>query len=95
MDSRTGVFCLAVTRGGVSKTPLLPQDVLAEIGFSLVLYANTPLQATMRAVSDVLGVLKRDGAVDAVIDRLADFDERQRLVDKAGYDALERRYAVD
>lgn len=77
------------------KTPLLPQDVLAEIGFSLVLYANTPLQATMRAVSDVLGVLKRDGAVDAVIDRLADFDERQRLVDKAGYDALERRYAVD
>lgn len=77
------------------KTPLLSQAALAEIGFSLVLYANTPLQATMRAVSDVLGALKRDGGVEAVVDRLADFDERQRLVDKASYDALERRYALD
>jgi 2-methylisocitrate lyase-like PEP mutase family enzyme len=77
------------------KTPLLPQETLAEIGFSLVLYANTPLQAAMRAMSGVLAALKRDGAIDNVIDQLADFDERQRLVDKDFYDALERKYAAD
>ena len=77
------------------KTPLLPQEMLAEIGFSLVLYANTPLQAAMRAMSGVLAALKRDGAIDNVIDQLADFDERQRLVDKDFYDALERKYATD
>ena len=77
------------------KTPLTPQAELADLGFSLVLYANTPLQAAMRAMSDVLGRLKADGDVSGVIDRLADFSERQRLVDKAGYDALETHYALD
>ena len=77
------------------KTPLTPQARLGELGFSLVLYANTPLQAAMRAMTDVLSALKADGDVSAVIDRLADFDERQRLVDKANYDALEERYRVE
>lgn len=77
------------------RTPLLPQPALAEIGFALILYANTPLQAAMRAMGEVLGALKRDGGLDAVRDRLADFGERQRLVDKASFDALEKRYAVE
>lgn len=77
------------------KTPLTSQARLGELGFSLVLYANTPLQAAMRAMTDVLSALKADGDVSAVIDRLADFDERQRLVDKANYDALEERYRVE
>ena len=77
------------------RTPLLPQATLADIGFSMVLYANTPLQAAMRAMSEVLGALHRDGGLDAVKDRLAGFEERQRLVDKASYDALEKLYAVE
>jgi 2-methylisocitrate lyase-like PEP mutase family enzyme len=77
------------------KTPLLPQAVLADIGFSLVLYANTPLQAAMRAMSGVLAALKRDGDLENVIGELADFEERQRLVDKDFYDALEKKYSVD
>ena len=77
------------------KTPLTPQARLVELGFSLILYANTPLQAAMRAMTDVLSALKLDGDVSSVIDRLADFDERQRLVDKASYDALEERYGVE
>ncbi len=77
------------------RTPLLPQAALADIGFSLVLYANAPLQAAMRAMSGVLAALKRDGALDNVIDQLADFEERQRLVDKDFYDALEQKYTID
>jgi 2-methylisocitrate lyase-like PEP mutase family enzyme len=77
------------------RTPLLDQAALVEIGFSLILYANTPLQAAMRAMGDVLGALKRDGNLDAVRDKLAEFDERQRFVHKDAYDALEKRYAVE
>jgi len=77
------------------RTPLLPQPELAEIGFSLVLYANTALQAAMRAMGDALGALHRDGGLDAVRDRLADFEERQRFVHKDHYDALEKKYAVE
>ena len=46
-------------------------------------------------LSGVLAALKRDGGLDAVIDQLADFEERQRLVDKDSYDALEAKYRVD
>ncbi len=74
------------------RTPLLPQAELAEMGFGLALYANAALQAAMRAMTEVLGALKADGDLSRVADRLADFEERQRLVDKATFDTLETRY---
>ena len=77
------------------KTPLTSQADLARLSFSMVLYANTPLQAAMRAMSDVLGVLKAKGDVSGVIDKLAGFKERQHLVGKESYDALEARYKID
>jgi len=77
------------------KTPLVGQAELANMGFGMVLYANTALQAAMRAMTDVLGALRRDGDLSAVMDRLAGFEERQRLVAKHDYDRADRRYAVD
>jgi 2-methylisocitrate lyase-like PEP mutase family enzyme len=77
------------------RTPLLPQAELADIGFALVLYANTALQAAMKAMSGALEALKRDGGVHNIVGDLADFGERQRLVDKDFYDALEAKYAVE
>ena len=77
------------------RTPLMPQSELAALGYSVVLYANTPLQAAMRAMTDVLGALRAEGDVSGVIDKLAEFSERQRLVDKGSYDALEARYSID
>jgi 2-methylisocitrate lyase-like PEP mutase family enzyme len=76
------------------RTPLLPQAELAAMGFGMVLYANAALQAAMRAMAEVLGALRRDGGLGAVADRLAAFEERQRLVGKGFYDDLEQRYAV-
>ncbi|HSF96049.1 MAG TPA: isocitrate lyase/phosphoenolpyruvate mutase family protein [Thermohalobaculum sp.] len=75
------------------KTPLLPQAELADIGFALVLYANTALQAAMKSMSGAMAALKRDGGVHNILGDLADFGERQRLVDKDFYDALEAKYA--
>ena len=49
----------------------------------------------VQAIEKVLGALKRDGNLDAVQDRLADFVERQRLVHKSTYDAMEKTYAVE
>jgi len=40
-----------------------------------------------------LGVLKRDGKLDEDPELVAPFRERQRLVSKAVYDDLEKRYA--
>jgi 2-methylisocitrate lyase-like PEP mutase family enzyme len=74
------------------KTPDPGQAELAKMGFSLVLYANAALQAAVKATFDVLGALKRDGSLDGVAGQIASFEERQRVVKKPTWDALESRF---
>jgi 2-methylisocitrate lyase-like PEP mutase family enzyme len=74
------------------KTPDPGQAELARMGFSLVLYANAALQAAVKAANEVLGALKRDGSLERVSDRLASFEERQRVVEKPAWDALEAKF---
>ena len=62
-------------------TPELGQQTLAELGFGCVLYANAALQAALKASSDVLAALKREGSLASVADQLASFDVRQQAVD--------------
>lgn len=74
------------------KTPDPGQAELTKLGFSLVLYANAALQAAVTAASDVLGALKRDGSLDGVARQIASFEERQRIVQKPTWDALEAKF---
>ncbi len=74
------------------KTPDPGRAAFADMGFSLVLYANAALQAALRATYEVLGALKATGSLASVAERLASFEERQRSVAKHRWDALEARY---
>jgi 2-methylisocitrate lyase-like PEP mutase family enzyme len=74
------------------KTPDPGRAKLAEMGFSIVLYANAVLQAALKAGYDVLRALKKDGTLLSVQDRLASFEDRQRAVGKHEWDVLEARY---
>ena len=75
------------------KTPMLPREDLQRMGFSIVLYANASLQAAALAIQQILGVLKTSGSLIGHEHRLVSFEERQRLVGKPAFDALEARYA--
>jgi len=85
-------FLLNLVYGG--NTPLLSRADLAEMGYAMVLYANAALQAAITGMQNVLGRLYATGTIDGMQDQLASFNERQRLVNKPLYDALEQRYAV-
>jgi len=76
------------------QTPLVDQAGLEDMGYGVVLYANAALQASVHGMQHVLGALKNAGALDAVADRLAGFDERQRLVGKDTFEARDARYAL-
>ena len=76
------------------RTPMPELDEIRTLGFSGVLYANAALQASLKAMQEVLGHLRRQGSLTGVEDRLADFEERQRIVDKTRFDAMERLYAL-
>jgi len=74
------------------RTPDPGRARLKEMGFSIVLYANAALQAALKSSGEVLAALKADGSLARVADRLASFEERQRVVAKDSWDALEQRY---
>lgn len=73
------------------KTPVLGFAELAAMGFGLVLYANAALQGAIYGMQAALLRLREDGRLDES-GPVASFKERQRLVNKPEFDALERRY---
>jgi 2-methylisocitrate lyase-like PEP mutase family enzyme len=82
-----------IVAGGL--TPMIGFDTLAGMGFTLILYANAALQASVAGMQKVLGHLHARGSLDGIMPQLAGFEERQRLVSKPHYDALEKKYSSD
>jgi 2-methylisocitrate lyase-like PEP mutase family enzyme len=75
------------------KTPLLEASELEVLGYKIILYANSAMRAAMLAMQHVLRVLKDSGSTTSVLNEIASWDERQRLVSKPLYDEYERRYS--
>ena len=74
------------------KTPITDSAELQELGYGVVLYANAALQGAVAGMQKALGVLKTQRRIDEDPSLVAPFAERQRLVGKAGWDALEKKY---
>jgi 2-methylisocitrate lyase-like PEP mutase family enzyme len=77
------------------RTPELPNEQLRGLGFAGVLYANVALQSALRGMQEALSVLQKDGRMGEGTRLAVDFSERQRLVGKPEFDALERKYKTD
>lgn len=75
------------------RTPIMPLEELDRMGFSLVLYANVALQGAIYGMQAALNQLRSNGSLDES-GPVASFSERQRLVNKQLFDALEKRYAT-
>jgi 2,3-dimethylmalate lyase len=75
------------------RTPELPNEKLKELGYAGVIYANVALQAAVKGMQAALGELRRKGFMGDATTLVADFPERQRLVHKDEFDALELKYA--
>ena len=74
------------------KTPIANAHELSQLGYGLVLYANAALQGALTGMQRVLQQLKTTQRVDEDPALVTSFAERQRLVGKPSWDALEQRY---
>lgn len=74
------------------KTPIFNADELAGLGYGIVLYANAALQGAVMGMQKALTVLRDEKAVQESSGLVAPFAERQRLVGKPEWDALDKRY---
>ena len=74
------------------KTPIFDAEQLGELGYGIVLYANAALQGAVAGMQNTLTVLRDQKAVQESSGWVATFAERQRLVGKPAWDALEKRF---
>ena len=74
------------------KTPIVGASELGQLGYGLVLYANAALQGALAGMQKALGALRDSGQVLESSGLVTPFAERQRLVGKPAWDALEQRY---
>ena len=75
------------------RTPELPNAKLKELGYAGVIYANVALQSALLGMQAALGELRHRGDMREAGKLVVDFSERQRLVHKDEFDAIERKYA--
>ena len=74
------------------KTPIFNAEQLGELGFGIVLYANAALQGAVMGMQKALTTLRDAKEVQESSGLVTPFAERQRLVSKHEWDALEKRY---
>ena len=74
------------------KTPIFNADELGDLGYGLVLYANAALQSAVAGMQKALTVLRETHRIDEDPALVTPFAERQRLVGKPMWDAMEAKY---
>ncbi len=74
------------------RTPIFDAEQLGALGFGIVLYANAALQGAVAGMQKALTVLRDEKEVQESGGLVTPFAERQRLVGKPQWDALEKRY---
>jgi 2-methylisocitrate lyase-like PEP mutase family enzyme len=83
-----GIHMANLVEGGA--TPLLPPEVLADIGYRIAAYPLTLLSAAMKAMNDALAEMKQGRHPES---QLLSFSELRRQVGFDDYYEAESRYA--
>lgn len=76
------------------RTPLLPRQTLAELGFAVALYANAMMRGAVQGMREVLAHLDKHGDTRDAEHLMISWEDRQALVRKPEFDQLEERYAA-
>lgn len=71
------------------KTPLMPIEELASLGYQLVIIPSDMQRAAIYAMQIVLAEIKRSGDSSAMAAQLTSFEEREKIVQTSRYLALD------
>jgi len=74
------------------KTPLVPPEQLAELGYRIMIVPSDLQRAAIRAMQRVAAVLRQQGNTAAIADEMVSFAERESVVGLAEIEELQRRF---
>ena len=88
---RDAPLMVVLTEGG--RTPLIPANDLATIGYKIVGFSGLAIGVAAKAVERGLGVLKAHGTTESVLEDTMGLSERNDVLDLERYQDLEGRTA--
>ena len=77
--------------GGI--TPILSKEELNLMGYSIALYANAALQSALLAMQKTLQHIYNNGSLNNWENKLINFSDRQKIVNKEYYDSIEKKFS--
>ncbi|OGV96900.1 carboxyvinyl-carboxyphosphonate phosphorylmutase [Microgenomates group bacterium RBG_16_45_19] len=89
-DSIDAPLVANIVEGG--KTPLVNVNRLREMGYRLVIFANTALRIAGKAVKEAMAMLHSEGTTESLLNRMLSWEERQRIVRLETVQNLEKKY---
>ncbi len=86
---REAPLMVVLTEGG--RTPLIPANELATIGYKIIGFSGLAIGVATKAVERGLGVLKTHGTTESVLEDTMDLPNRNEVLDLQRYQDLEGR----
>ena len=77
---------------GGGKTPILPISTLKEIGYKIVIYPASAWMASIKAIQEVMSVLKEDGNTSRYASHMVSFHDMFEVVGRSKFVQLEKKY---
>ena len=77
------------------KTPFLSKAEIERLGFKLIIYPNWMMLAAIKAASEVLETLKKEGSIASLAPQVPSFKEFFDLVGMDEVQEMEARYGVE
>ena len=77
---------------GGGKTPILPLSKLKEIGYKIVIYPASAWMASIKAIQEVMSVLKEDGNTSRYASHMVSFHDMFEVVGRSKFVQLEKKY---
>ncbi|MEH7110985.1 oxaloacetate decarboxylase [Neobacillus niacini] len=74
------------------KTPLISLKEAEEIGFKIMLCANTVLRSAIKGITDSLKILKEEGSQENLLNMICTWEERQSLFKLGQIKEWEKKY---
>jgi len=79
---------------GGGKTPILPASELQALGYTLAIYPTALWMSSIKAMQEVLQVLKTTGTSLSYAEHMVSFQEMFEIVGRSSYAKLEKEYGV-
>ena len=74
------------------KTPLVPSEQLAELGYRIMIVPSDLQRAAIRAMQRAAQVLRQHGSTATIADEMVSFAEREQVIGLAEVEELQRRF---